>query len=214
MKGRWFAKAWLGCLLPLVAAAAVVERDLGQGLAYFRVRELPGDLPGNPAGAAPACVVDVRFVAAGRDAAAAFAAWLKFRATPRSPVLVLANRETSPELRQALHEPHRGTGVAVIGIAGLGFTPDVSVRSTPEKEKAAYEAFDRGAALAALLTDNPDKVRNDEARLARNSAAIEGEGTPSGGKPAPVEVDATLQRAVHLHRALLALRRNPAAAAK
>lgn len=203
--GRLALLAFTLGLLPAFAAAPL-ERDLGQGLSYVRVRELPGDLPGQPTGPTPACVVDVRYVAADRDVAAAFSAWLKFRASARSPVLVLANRETSLELRRVLQEPHRGTGLVVIGIAGPGFEPDVAVRSTPEDEKMAYGALGQATPLAALVTDHPDKPRNDEARLAK-APIPEVEHPEPGGSGSP-GVDATLQRAVHLHRSLIALRRN------
>ena len=191
------------------AVAAVPEvRDLGRGLAYVRIRVLPGDLPGNPVGLAAACVVDVRYAPAGREAVVAFIAWLKFRATPRSPVFVLANRETSAELRTALRESHRGTGIAVIGIPGPGFEPDVVVRSNPEAEKAAYAALDGGTPVSVLLTDHPDKVRNDEARLAKSPMASLADEAPAVGESPMIPVDAALQRAVHLHRSLVALRRN------
>lgn len=201
-------RRWLGLIvfsgLAIAAGAAPLVHDLGQGLVYVRVRELPGDLPAQPAGAAAPCVLDLRYVVAGRDATAAFSAWLKFRASPRTPVFVLANRETSPELRRALDEPHRGAGIAVIGIPGLDFAPEVPVRATPESERAAYEALDQGKPLAALLRDNPDKERNDEARLLQPSVA-----PPKTGEAQAATIDASLQRAVHLHRALAALRRIP-----
>ena len=195
-------------LLPRLAEAAPLARDLGAGLIYVRVRELPGDLPTQPAGPAPACVVDVRYAPADRDVASAFSAWLKFRATVRSPVFVLANRETSVELRRVIREPHRGTGIVVIGIAGPDFEPDVAVRSTPENEKLAYEALGKETPLSALLADHPDKLRNDEARLARPSAPPPEDEPADTAKPGSPGVDATLQRAVHLHRSLVALRRN------
>ena len=203
-------RVWIGLCgcVPFLGLAAPAERDLGQGLRYVRIHELPADLPANPAGTPPACVVDVRYVPAGRDAAAAFSAWLKFRASLRSPVLVLANRETSADLRRALNEPHRGTGIALLGIAGPGFEPDVAVRSTPENEKIAYDALEKGTLLPTLLADHPDKIRNDEARLAKAAEALADEEVPVADKPV-VPVDATLQRAVHLHRSLGALRRNP-----
>lgn len=201
--GHWAGLIGFG-LLAVAGSAAPLERDLGQGLVYVRARELPGDLPAQPAGVVPPCVLDLRYVAAGREVAAAFSAWLKFRASTRTPVFVLANRETSPELRRALGEPHRGTGIAVIGIAGHDFVPDVPVRATPESERAAYDALDQGTPLAALLTDNPDKARNDEARLLQAPVPA-----PKAETPPAATIDATLQRAVHFHRALGALRRVP-----
>jgi hypothetical protein len=148
----------------------------------------------------------VRYVAAGPEVAVAFAAWLKFRATPRSPIFVLANGETSADLRRVLRTPHRGTGLAVIGIPGPDFEPDVAVRSRAEEERAAYAAAEKEVPLATLLADNPGKIRHDEARLAKAPrTAPEGEANPAADPPVPV--DATLQRAVHLHRSLRALRR-------
>lgn len=211
MSGRGRA-AWWG-FLALTAgglAAAPLARDLGQGLAYVRMRELPGDLPPQPAGPAPACVVDLRYTPASPDAAAAFGAWLKFRATARSPVLVLANRDTAPELRLVLRESAGGAGIVVIGIPGPGFAPDVAVRATPEEEKAAYATLDRDTPLAALLSDHPDKQRYDEASLIGAPAPLTEDGPAGATVPPARRVDATLQRAVHLHRALMALRRGSA----
>ncbi len=207
---RRFLLLWLlGWTSELAAGAGPPPgRDLGQGLVYVRVRELPADLPAKPEGKVPASVIDVRYVRAGPEAATAFSAWLKFRATTRSPVFVLANRETSGELRQALRAPHHGSGIVVIGIAHADFEPDVGVRATAEEEKAAYDALGDGIPVASLLKDNPAKERIDEASLARERpASTMGEERP-GRKTVPPIIDATLQRAVHLHRSLAALRRS------
>ena len=59
-------------LTALTAAAAPVTRDLGDGLLYVRVRELPADLPAAAPVPGGGCVLDLRYLAAGRDAAAAF----------------------------------------------------------------------------------------------------------------------------------------------
>jgi hypothetical protein len=199
-------------LVPLRAApAAPVERDLGGGLVYVRVHRLPADLPAKPSGPVAPCVIDLRYVAAAEDAAAAFSAWLKFRASPRAPIFVLANGGTSAPLLQVLREGERGAGVVVIGVESEHFRPDVAVRTTAAAERRAYDALEQGAALATLLADQPNKVRNDEASLNREHPpeplpeppAADG---ASGGADAP-PIDATLQRAVHLHRALVALKK-------
>jgi hypothetical protein len=203
------------CLVPgLIWAAtlwsAPVERDLGQGLVYARIHELPRDLPAKPAARVPACVVDVRYVRAPTAATTAFVAWLRFRATPHSPVFVLANAETEPELVRALAGHQPAAGVFVVGIPGGSFTPDIAVKGTAERERRAYDAFEQGAALAQVLTDNPEKVRNDEASLSKDrlaEAAAEAAEDVLTGKSAVTPVDASLQRAVHLHRALLALKK-------
>lgn len=201
------------CLLGFVAAqvhAAPVERDLGHGLVYVRVHTLPADLPAKPAGRAPPCIVDLRYVATDTDAAAAFAAWLRFRASPRSPVFVLANADTSVALLKPLAELPRAAGIAVVGIEGVRFRPDVAVKASAEDERRAYDALEKGAAIGTLIAENPNKVRNDEANLAKErvaepSGAAADDGLAAKRTPAPI--DATLQRAVHLHRALVALKR-------
>lgn len=193
------------------APAAPLTRDLGQGLGYVRLHELPGDLPPRSAGAATPCVVDVRYVRADAEVAGAFVAWLRFRATPRSPVFVLANVDTSEALVGPLVGRGRASGIVVIGAARGGFHPDVSVNFSEEGERRAYNALEQGAALEKLLTDNPGKVRNDEASLVKDHSPYE---IPAelpkdrpGEKQVSSQVDATLQRAVHLHRALVALKR-------
>ncbi len=208
MKGVWF---WLIIVVVSVAVqAAPTEHELGQGLVYVRVRELPADLPARPTGRVPACVMDVRYVAATPEAAEAFMAWTAFRATLRTPVLILANDETSASLRTALAGHARGTGIVVVGIPGSSFRPDVAVKGTTEGERRAYDAFSQGAALTKLLSDNPDKVRNDEASLSKDglaeASADATDDTVNGRRAAPL-IDVTLQRAVHLHRALVAFKK-------
>lgn len=208
-RGSWVL--FLLLLLPL-RAAAPVERDLGGGLGYVRIHRLPADLPAQPAGRAGPFVIDVRYVEASEDAAAAFSAWLRFRASPRAPVFVLANGETAEPLRKVLAQRERGVGVVLVGVEVDRFRPDVPVKTTAEEERRAYVAFEQGAALGSLLEDNPRKPRNDEASLTRERAPEPLPEPPSPGEPAKAgaekpPIDATLQRAVHLHRALVALKK-------
>jgi hypothetical protein len=200
----WFAIA------TVAASAAPAERDIGNGLVYVRVHKLPGDLPAKPAGRVPPCIVDLRYVDADADAAAAFVAWLKFRATPRSPLFVLANAETSSALLKPLAGHERATGIVVVGIEHPPFHPDVTVRGSPEEERRAYDALEAGAPIGSLLADNPNKVRNDEASLSKDrlaEASADAADDTLAGKRSPPPIDATLQRAVHLHRALVALKK-------
>jgi hypothetical protein len=199
-------------LLTLASAlAAPAERELGGGLSYFRVHELPADLPAKPTGRASPCVIDLRYVSADADAATAFTGWLKFRASPHTPVFVLANAETSGALRKALAQHEQGVGVVVIGIPSRQFRPDVTATGSAQNERRAYDAMEQGVAPSVLLTDNPDKVRNDEASLSKDRLAeasadsAEDSLSPKGTNPPPIDV--TLQRAVHLHRALVALKK-------
>ena len=202
--------ALLGCALAGLRAAPV-ETDLGSGLVYVRVHELPADLPAKPATErARPCVIDLRYVEAGIEEATTFMAWLKFRATPRAPVFVLANSETSRGLRLALAAHERSSGIVVVGIPGSGFQPDVAAKGSAELERSAYNAFEQGASVVKLLAENPDKVRNDEASLSKDrlaeASADAADDVIKGKRPAP-PLDAALQRAVHLHRALVALKK-------
>jgi hypothetical protein len=204
----WFAAL---CLCA-AGIAAPLERDLGHGLRLYRVRALPADLPpaSESGGKAAACVVDVRYVFAEADAAAAFGAWLRFRAKPRAPVFVLANAQTSNALLRVLAERERGGGAVLIGVGGRQLEPDSPVRTTAQDERRAYDALEKeGVAVEKLLTENADKVRNDEAslsrdRLAEASADAAAEALDPQSRP---PIDVALQRAVHLHRALLALKK-------
>lgn len=193
----------------VLGSAAPLPRELGQRLLYHRVAELPGDLPGMGAARKQPLILDLRYVQADSAAATATQAWIKFFASPRTPVFVLANVETGSLLRGALVPLRGAPGVMVIGRPGRDFTPDIAVTFSAKQERRAYEALAEGAEIAALITDNPDKVRNDEASLARDRPLDElpepGIGSKSATERPPI--DAVLQRAVHLHRALVALRR-------
>lgn len=199
---RWaaLASAWAAPL-----GAAPLERDLGEGLRLLRLRELPGDLPAGNAPAGPT-VVDVRYAVADEAAATAFRAWLDFRAQRKAPVFLLVNAGTAPALLRTLQNRAPGRGLLVIGPAADGIRPDVPVTVGPEAEAAAYKALGDGAVIAALLDGSPPKVRHDEASLNRSREANEPAAPAAAAGPRP-PVDLALQRAVHVHRTLAALRR-------
>jgi len=218
--------SFLLTLLALGAAAhaAPLERDLGQGLAYRRVHQLPADLPTTEAERKQPCVLDLRYVAGDAAVARALAAWLKFHATAHAPVFVLANADTGRALLAPLAGREPAGSVVVIGAAAPGFAPDIAVKISPDAERRAYDALEHGAALESLLVENTDKPRNDEARLAKehvpdpavpasddtaagSTPAPPADDKPTKPKPSPLPVDAALQRAVQLHRTLLALKK-------
>ena len=212
--------AILGLALTLMAPglAAPVTRDLGQGLLYQRVHQLPGDLPTDENERRHPCVLDLRYVGSDADSATALAAWLKFHATARAPVFVLANADTGSGIRTVLASRTPGTSIILVGAATNDFKPDIALKISPEAERRAYDAFEHGATADSLITENPDKPRNDEAKLAKDRqpeiAAGPGEDlaasstdTVAPPKSPPPLMDAVLQRAVQLHRALLALKK-------
>lgn len=214
-----FACLLLWSALLGAAHATLVTRDLGHGLVYHRVHRLPGDLPTAEDTRRHPCILDLRYTPGNGEEAAALAAWLKFHATPRAPVLVLANAETAVALRLALAAHAATPNVVVLGAAAADFTPDIGLKISAEADRHAYDAFESGTLLDALITENPDKPRNDEAKLAKDRQAppdspfvpapdsiANGPVETKPKPPAPV-VDAVLQRAVQLHRTLLALRK-------
>jgi hypothetical protein len=215
---RRFFSAFLFLSLATLHAAPL-ERDLGRGLVYFRAKVLPADLPATVPPQRRSCILDLRYATGGEGAASALDAWLKLHASERKPVLVLANTATGAALLAPLASRRPSAGVLLLGVAGRGFQPDIALKITPENERRAYDALEAGATIESLLTENSDKLRNDEARLAKEYAAgtaapaYERPDEPPADKPAaatapaPIPIDLVLQRAVHLHRALLALKK-------
>jgi hypothetical protein len=201
--------------------AAPLQKDLGEGLAYFRVHELPQDLPA--ASVKPgAIVLDLRFATAHEDAGTALDAWLSFRATAPTPVFVLLDAQTAEHFASVLAAHQSNPGFLTLGESTEEFTPDVEIDASPDEEKKAYDALEKGASVSSLTTENADKPRNDEAALmhARANPAEEPSDSdladveqpridktkPALPVPEPV-IDRTLQRAIHVHRGLLALKR-------
>lgn len=209
-----FSFLFLFIFLP--ASAAPLHLDLGQGLAYHRAQALPADLPAAAPARPQPLVLDLRYATGDADAATALSAWLKFRAAPRTPVFLLANSATSPDLRAALADRERTAGLIVLGLAGPGFDPDIALKTTAEAERLAYDALTDARSLTALINPPVEKPRNDEARLvadyragrAPQPANADETSAPATPKPTPPPAtDAVLQRAVHLHRTLLALKK-------
>jgi hypothetical protein len=200
-----------------VARAAPIATDLGLGLAYHRVHALPADLPSAQTLQGQPCVLDLRYTTGDTAAATALAAWLKFHATARTPVFVLANAGTASALLNVLVKRDAFAGLIVLGAPAPGFTPDLAIAAA--NERTAYDAAETGTPLDQLVTTPVDKPRNDEAKLARERQAetptppAEAEvpsPTPvTAAKPAapPPLIDLVLQRAVQLHRTLLALKK-------
>ena len=215
---RFFVCCALLLELTVTAPAAPLSRDLGQGLGYYRIHQLPADLPTADAMHRQACVLDLRYMSGNPEAAAALAAWLKFNSTEHAPVFVLANADTGAELLAAIVPRGPGMSVVLLGAASPGFTPDIALNISPDTERRAYDALEQGATIETLLNENPDKPRNDEAQLEKerqSDAPAADELNPPAAPDAdiarpkrpPPLIDVVLRRAVQLHRTLLALRK-------
>ncbi|MSU66739.1 MAG: hypothetical protein EXS38_11705 [Opitutus sp.] len=141
---------------------------------------------------------------------AAFVAWLNFRASTRAPIFVLVNGETDRTLLASLDGHASDKGILVIGRVAGGFQPDLVAPGSAEDERRSYDAFETGTPVEELLADNPDKVRHDEANLGkerRGEAGVDSAADAAAKDRARRPVDAALQRAVQVHRALIALKK-------
>jgi hypothetical protein len=144
--------------------------------------------------------------------------WLQTRATAKTPVFFLINADTAPALLEFLAARRSQPGHVIIGRTTPGLEPDIVVESSSEEERRAYEALKADTVIETLLSENADKSRIDEASIMRARAEVQDEPfeanpldrltptEPKSESPSP-PIDRALQRAVHLHRALLALRR-------
>jgi hypothetical protein len=213
--------AVLGCfsaiaLVAAPAAATHIERDLGLGLHYVRIHTLPGDLPVKEV-KPRSIVVDLRFTSTDHKGVEALSAWLQFHATAKLPVYVLVNGATSRPLLDYLESAPVMPSVTTVGPASSAYVPDIAVKVSAATEKSAYDALEAGTTVESLLMDQPGKIRYDEQAIAEEHAAANNPDqndavpgppeTDTKPPPPPPLIDATLQRAVHLHRALLALHR-------
>ena len=197
--------------------AEPITRDLGENLYYLRARVLPGDLPPE-ALKEKTVILDLRYALAEDEATTALQTWLQSRAMAETPVFVLINAGTAPALREFLAEQRSHSRLITIGRTASGFEPDISVESSDDEERRAYDTLTPDIRIETLLTENADKPRIDEASIMRARADAQDEPieanpldrlTPTEKKTdsPPPPIDRALQRAVHLHRALLALRK-------
>jgi hypothetical protein len=196
-----------GAFAPAAPGATLV-RDLGQGLAYFRVHAIPQDQPAPLSGRPGPCVLDLRYAKADELGASALKAWVIFNVSAHAPIFILENAQTDPALLAVF--PARGpAGWIVLAPASARIAPQIAVLVSPEDDRKAYDALEKGAQVESLLSDYPDKPRIDEAYLEKEHIADSEAPDVPTDKPLPPRplVDAMLQRAVQLHRGLLALKK-------
>ena len=211
----WTTGVLIAALLSIAAAtghAGPLQRNLSDGLVYFRVKTLPADLPTDDTLPKHATIVDLRYTKGDTAGASVLGSWLKFHAAPRTPVFVLVNSSTASTLIHVL-EDRDIPGVLTVGVAGMKFTPDIAVEGSADDERRAYEALELGTTVRALTTDNPDKIRNDEASLAHDRSAdadASDDATVDSDKPVPAKppplIDRALQRAIQLYKGLKAMK--------
>jgi hypothetical protein len=214
-----------------LAAPSAPPLDLGHGLTYVRLQDLPDDFARLSAvWSSPALIIDLRYPT--EEGTRVMGIGLPAR--PRTtPLFVLVGPATTAVELAVLRE--FAPALITIGLAAPGLTPDIALPLSPEADRRAYDALATGASAESLISENTTKHRFDEAALARdrdNGAAENEEPGPAGADqsttlpaagtpPAPAGVhpttaapekplkDLVLQRAVQLHRALLALGKLP-----
>jgi len=216
--------------LPATTPAAAPQ-DLGRGLTYVRLQHLPDDdALLTTVWNAPALVIDLRHPAGAPEHA--IPADLPSRSRT-APLFILVGPDTPVDLLAALRD--HAPALVTIGLAAPGLTPDIALSVNPEADGRAYAALEAGAPVKSLISENFTKHRFDEAALARDrdSGETEDESPKSkvehredvppttAAEPAQAGVHATpaapekplkdtvLERAVQLHRALLALGKLP-----
>lgn len=206
------------CLLSSVLCApssGTELTDLGQGLAYLRVHSVAESeaalrkaVPG-----AGALVLDLRYATASDESAAALRAALAGHPAG-TPLFILVSPGTPPALGPTIAQ----SPALTLGAPDSEPAPKIVVQTDAVTDRRAYDALDAGMPLEKLISGKIEKERFDEATLVHefkngnpaaeppptpDPTAPKPAGTPE--KPAPL-VDRVLQRAVHLHRALLALK--------
>lgn len=200
------------------ATDAAVMADVGGGLRYIRLPDASviASFEGTH-------VVDLRFTDALEESAEGLARHLQTAARGGSTLFVLVNAATDPLLRRELASV-QGTArpLLFVGPATPELAPEIVTAPDLEEERRACDAIAAGTPPIDLIKEELDKPRFDEAELVRNrtngnssgsrggqtngrDAATPADATPaSDATPAPPK-DLSLQRAVFLHRALVAL---------
>lgn len=213
---RWLFLALCSLLLAPCAKSTELT-DLGQGLSYQRIHSVADSeaalrktVPG-----AGALVLDLRYATASDDSSAALKTALAGR-SPNIPLFILVSPATPPALGAAIS----ASPALTLGAAGSLPTPKVVVQTDATIDRRAYDALDAGTPLAKLISGKIEKERFDEATLVQefkngntdaapipppDPTVAKPAGAPEKEPPTPL-VDRVLQRAVHLHRALLALK--------
>lgn len=215
-----FHRVLVCCVLisPISLHAAPVNRELGDGLLYFRAEIIPRDLPPADVKAGP-LVLDLRYALAESDASTALNTWLNLRAKPATPVFLLVNSDTAPALKDQLKHVTTRDSVITLGRSTDDFKPDIEIETASDEERRAYDLLAETASIDSLLVENANKPRVDEASImrARDEAGEELFEANPLDRLSPTDtklevkseppIDRALQRAVHLHRALRALKR-------
>lgn len=211
MRKAFFCFCLLSSVLcSLVRAAEPVE--LGPDLGYVRIHSIVGEHEAITAALLKyrAVVLDLRYPLDERDAGEILRQELASHAAkPRLYVLV-SPATPVPVVGVIASTPVRW--LLTLGVKGSRPEPQVVIEQTAKADRAAYAALESGTPLAQLVSGKIEKERFDEASLVKefkngNHDARPPEASPTPGKETTTPpIDRVLQRALHLHRALQALK--------
>lgn len=190
--------------------------DLGPDLVYLPIRDLAETTPylQSTLGQSRATVLDLRYLSTDDAATASLRSTLA-QHPAGTPLYILLSPATPPDVVAAVH--HASGACLTLGLRSANSPARIQVRTDPESDRRAYEALAAGAAPATLISGKIEKERFDEATLVHefNNGNPDAEPPPApdptapkeqaGATPAAPLVDRVLQRAVHLHQALIAL---------
>ncbi|MET0262428.1 MAG: hypothetical protein ABW223_05995 [Rariglobus sp.] len=199
----------LGLIVALTVLLAVGLRatSLGPDLSYIRAgTDVATATKSIGNGSA---VLDLRYATDEAAAAPLFTAIKSAPANPQRILIVLLSPETSLGLRARLAGLSR---ILTVGRAATDFKTDIVVTTSSEADRRAFDALVAGTPPEKLMIENADKPRFDESTLVKEHATGIAAEHPTPSKteadaPEKPLVDAVLQRAVHIHRGLVALRK-------
>jgi len=206
-------------LTPAKGTAPADPTDLGRGLHYLQLAASTSDTAFAAALAAPALVLDLR-LAPTDPAAESRLRELLSRSDATRPLFILLGPDTPAALRPTVPS---GPGVLTLAGKDAGSVTSVAIDVDPARDRAAAEALAAGRPPRELVEEKIEKTRYDEEHLAHNRAIGHRDdvtdGSPAPAKPgtaaqpamptSPPLQDVLLQRALFIHRGLLALGRIP-----
>lgn len=206
---------FLALVLTELARAAPPEPiDLGANLAYLHIKNLADAAPllSTAQSAQRPLVLDLRYAT---SEAAALSVFQTALARHPAPLFILFSTATPQEIIAVVKQS--AGAIITLSVAGADAPAQIQVKADPAADRLAYEALGQGTLPAILVTGKIEKERFDEATLVQEfkngNPDAEPPPLPDPTQPklneaAPVKaplIDRVLQRAIQLHRALLAL---------
>jgi len=210
-----------------ISARATELTDLGEGLSYLRVQSFGDSAKGLDAAVRERdfLVVDLRHAATTAESAGLLRAALAAR-TSKQPAFILVGPATPAAIGEVLNSAT--DHCLTLGVKESAPAPQVIIDQPAATDRLAYEALDSGQPLASLISGKITKERYDETALMKEFNGGNTNPSPPAGpdptaKPNPEKspttepvapgvskveplIDRVLQRAVHLHRAMLAIK--------